>query len=69
MWKQKWMANEIYELIMLSKVSVIAKLELLITSLIFWNNGTNTLDIAQVFGLRLSGRCRTSSTIGPYLFA
>lgn len=48
-WKQKWMANGIYELIMLSKVTIIAKPELLTTTLIFWNNKTNTFD----FGLKL----------------
>lgn len=54
---------------MLSKVTVIAKPELLTTAFIFWNNETNTfdfrmgpmtptvLDMAQVFGLRPSGRC------------
>ena len=53
---------------MLSKSTVIAKLELLTTTLLFWNSGTNTfdfrigpmsptiLDMAQVFGLRPSGR-------------
>ena len=68
-WKQKWMANGIYELIMLSKVTIIAKSEFLTTTLLFWNNGTNTfnfrmgrmspivLDMAQVFMLRPSGRC------------
>ncbi|KAB2629109.1 hypothetical protein D8674_033904 [Pyrus ussuriensis x Pyrus communis] len=66
--KRKWMNNGIYELIMLSKTIVIAKLELLTTALIIWNSGTNTfdfrmspmsptiLDMAQVFGLRPSGR-------------
>ncbi|KAB2631278.1 S2-RNase [Pyrus ussuriensis x Pyrus communis] len=62
------MDNGIYELIMLSKVAVIAKPELLTITLIFWNNGTNTfdfrmgpmfptvLDMALFFGLRSSGR-------------
>ncbi|KAM2187879.1 hypothetical protein ACFX1R_031494 [Malus domestica] len=66
--KKKWMKNGIYELIMLSKTTIIAKLELLVTSLLFWNLGTNTydfrmgpmsptvLDMAQVFELRPSGR-------------
>ncbi|CAN6542666.1 unnamed protein product [Malus baccata var. baccata] len=65
--KQKWMSNGIYELIMLSKTSVISKPELLTSALLFWNTGTNTfdfrmgpmsptiLDMAQVFGLRPSG--------------
>lgn len=68
-WKKKWTSNGIYELIMLSKVTVFAKPELLTTFLIFWNTGTNTFDfrmghisptilnMAQVFGLRPSGRC------------
>ena len=63
------MENAIYELIMMSKVTVIAKPELPTTTLIFLNNGTNTfdfrmglitptvLDMAQVFGLRPFGRC------------
>lgn len=63
------MADGIYELIMLLKVIVIVKPELLTTVLFFWNNRTNTfdfrmglispmiLDIAQIFGLRPSGRC------------
>ncbi|CAN6686501.1 unnamed protein product [Malus baccata var. baccata] len=66
--KQKWMSNGIYELIMLSKISVMLKPELLTSALLFWNTGTNTfdfrmrpmsptlLDMAQVFGLRPSGR-------------
>ncbi|KAM1720878.1 hypothetical protein ACFX12_022480 [Malus domestica] len=66
--KQKWMSNGIYELIMLSKISITPKPELLASALIFWNSGTNTfdfcmgpmsptiLDMAQVFGLRPSGR-------------
>ncbi|KAM2066609.1 hypothetical protein COP2_044332 [Malus domestica] len=66
--KQKWMSNGIYELIMLSKTSVISKPELVTSALLFWNTGTNTfdfrmgpmsstiLDMAQVFGLRSSGR-------------
>ncbi|KAM1714215.1 hypothetical protein ACFX12_024851 [Malus domestica] len=66
--KRKWMNNGIYELIMLSKTSIIPKPELLVSALIFWNSGTNTfdfrmgpmsptiLDMAQVFGLRPSGR-------------
>ncbi|KAM1433285.1 hypothetical protein ACFX13_015579 [Malus domestica] len=65
--KRKWMKNGIYELIMLSKTTVVAKSELLTTTLLFWNSGTNTfdfrmgpmsptiLDMAQVFGLRPSG--------------
>lgn len=32
---KKWMANRIYELIMLSKVTVIAKPEFLTTTLLF----------------------------------
>ncbi|KAM1365123.1 hypothetical protein ACFX13_044165 [Malus domestica] len=63
------MANGIYELIMLSKVTVIAKPELLTITFIFWNNETNTfdfkiglmsltvIDMAQVFGLKSLGRC------------
>ncbi|KAB2612494.1 hypothetical protein D8674_034810 [Pyrus ussuriensis x Pyrus communis] len=66
--KWKWMNNKIYELIMLSKSIVIAKLELLTTVLIFCNLSANTfdfrmgpmtltiLDMVHVFGLRLSGR-------------
>ncbi|KAM1748105.1 hypothetical protein ACFX12_009131 [Malus domestica] len=66
--KQKWMSNGIYELIMLSKISITPKPELLASALLFWNTGTNTfdfrmgpmsptiLDMAQVFGLRPSGR-------------
>ncbi|KAM1040439.1 hypothetical protein ACFX2C_029719 [Malus domestica] len=66
--KKKWMNNGIYELIMLSKPTIIPKPELLATSLLFWNSGTNTfdfhmgpmsptiLDMAQVFGLRPSGK-------------
>ncbi|KAM1341990.1 hypothetical protein ACFX2F_006373 [Malus domestica] len=66
--KKKWMNNGIYELIMLSKTTIIPKPELLASSLLFWNSGTNTfdfrmgpmsptvLDMAQVFGLRSSGR-------------
>ncbi|KAM1614706.1 hypothetical protein ACFX13_024250 [Malus domestica] len=66
--KKKWMNNGIYELIMLSKTTIIAKPELLATSLLFWNSSTNTfdfcmgprsltvLDMAQIFGLRPSGR-------------
>ncbi|XP_070674746.1 uncharacterized protein [Malus domestica] len=66
--KQKWRNNRIYELIMLSKTSVILKPELVTSALLFWNTGTNTfdfrmgpmsptiLDMAQVFGLRPSGR-------------
>ncbi|KAB2626278.1 hypothetical protein D8674_017938 [Pyrus ussuriensis x Pyrus communis] len=62
------MENGIYKLIMMSKVTVIAKPKLLTIALLFWNNGTNTfdfrmgpmtptvLDMAQVFGLRPSGR-------------
>ncbi|KAM1870887.1 hypothetical protein ACFX14_046963 [Malus domestica] len=61
------MNNGIYELIMLSKTIVVAKLELLTTAFPFWNSGTNTfdfrmgpmspaiLDMAQVFGLRPLG--------------
>ncbi|KAM1310592.1 hypothetical protein ACFX2H_007130 [Malus domestica] len=68
-WKQKWMANGIYKLIMMSKITVSIKHELLSTALLFWNNETNTfdfrigpmtptiLDMAQVFGLRPLGRC------------
>ncbi|KAM1748718.1 hypothetical protein ACFX12_009675 [Malus domestica] len=68
-WKKKWMDNGIYELIMLFKVAVIAKLEFLTTTLIFWNNRTNTFDfrmgpmsltvlnMAQVFELRPSSSC------------
>ncbi|KAM1573568.1 hypothetical protein FF2_042937 [Malus domestica] len=63
------MANGIYELIMLSKVTVIAKPELLTITFIFWNNETNTfdfriglmsltvIDMAQVFGLKSLSRC------------
>ncbi|KAM1211257.1 hypothetical protein ACFX2G_003020 [Malus domestica] len=66
--KRKWMNNGIYELIMLSKTTVVVKPELLTIALIFWNSGTNIfdfrmgpmsptiLDMAQVFGLRPSGR-------------
>lgn len=68
-WKQKWMANGICELIMMSKTIIPIKHEPLATALIFWNNGTNTfdfkigpitptiLDMAQAFNLRPSGRC------------
>ncbi|KAB2632540.1 TMV resistance protein N-like [Pyrus ussuriensis x Pyrus communis] len=42
--KRKWINNRIYELIMLSKLTVIAKLKLLTTALLFWNSSTNTLD-------------------------
>ncbi|KAB2608814.1 TMV resistance protein N-like [Pyrus ussuriensis x Pyrus communis] len=42
-WK-KWMNNDICELIMLSKTTMIAKLELLTMVLLFWNSGTNTFD-------------------------
>lgn len=34
-WKQNWMANDIYELIMMSKVTIIAKPVLLTTALLF----------------------------------
>ncbi|KAM2968405.1 hypothetical protein FF1_028555 [Malus domestica] len=66
--KRKWMNNGIYELIMLSNTTVVAKLELLTTALLFWNSSTNTfdfrmgpmsptiLDMEQVFGLRPLGR-------------
>ncbi|KAM2146115.1 hypothetical protein ACFX1R_049596 [Malus domestica] len=66
--KKKWMSNGIYVLIMLSKISITPKPELLASALLFWNSGTNTfdfrmgpmsptiLDMAQVFGLRPSGR-------------
>ncbi|KAB2617769.1 hypothetical protein D8674_013638 [Pyrus ussuriensis x Pyrus communis] len=43
-WKRKWMNNGIYKLIMLSKVTMITKLELLTTTLLFWNTGTNIFD-------------------------
>lgn len=68
-WKKKWTSNGIYELIMLSKVTVIAKPEFLTIFLIFWNTGTNTfdfqmgpmfstiLDMIQVFRLRPLGIC------------
>ena len=68
LFKKKWMNNGIYELIMLSKTIVVANPELLTTVILFWNSGTNTfdfrmglmsptiLDMAQVFGLRQSGR-------------
>lgn len=63
------MANAIYELIMISKITIPIKHELLLTALLFRNTGTNTfdfkvghmtptiLDMAQVFGLKPSGRC------------
>ncbi|KAM2425349.1 hypothetical protein ACFX1W_022799 [Malus domestica] len=64
--KQKWINNEIYKLIMLSKTTVIAKPELLTSAFLFLNLSTNTfnfrigpmslLDMAQVFKLRHSGR-------------
>ncbi|XP_070664595.1 uncharacterized protein [Malus domestica] len=66
--KQKWMSNGIYELLVLSKTSIVPKPELLTSALLFWNTGTNTfdfcmgpmsptiLDMAQVFRLRPSGR-------------
>ncbi|KAM1004500.1 hypothetical protein ACFX2C_004692 [Malus domestica] len=66
--KQKWMSNGIYELLVLSKTSIVPKPELLTFALLFWNTGTNTfdfrmgpmsptiLDMAQVFGVRPSGR-------------
>ena len=52
--KRKWMNNGIYELIMLSKTTVVAKPELLTTTILFWNSGTNTFDfrmgpISQLF--------------------
>ena len=68
LFKKKWMSNGIYELIMLSKTTIVVKPELLATALLFGNSGTNTfdfrmgrmsptiLDMAQVFGLRTSGR-------------
>lgn len=37
--KKKWINNGIYELIMLSKVTVVAKPELLTIALLFWNTG------------------------------
>lgn len=43
-WKQKWMVNDIYELIMMSKTIVPIKHELLATAFLFWNNGTNTFN-------------------------
>ncbi|KAM2116885.1 hypothetical protein ACFX1R_010511 [Malus domestica] len=42
--KKKWMNNGIYELIMLSKTTVVIKPELLTIALFFWNSGTNTFD-------------------------
>lgn len=42
--KRKWMNNGIYELIMLSKTSILPKPELLVSALLFWNSGTNTFD-------------------------
>lgn len=41
--KQKWMNNDIYELIMLTKTIVIVKPELLTTTILFWNSGINTI--------------------------
>lgn len=61
------MANGIYELIMMSKITIPTKHELLSTALLFWNNETNifdfrmgpltltVLDMAKVFWLRSSG--------------
>lgn len=63
-WKRKWINNGIYKLIMVSKVTVIAKPKLLTTALLFWNTRINTfdfrmgpmsltiLDMAQVFELK-----------------
>lgn len=42
--KQKWMSNDIYELIMMPKTTILIKHELLFTALLFWNIGTNTFD-------------------------
>ena len=44
LFKKKWMSNGIYELIMLSKTTIVVKPELLATALLFWNSGTNTFD-------------------------
>ncbi|KAB2614643.1 hypothetical protein D8674_021231 [Pyrus ussuriensis x Pyrus communis] len=55
--KKKWMNNGIYELIMLSKVTVITKPELLTTTLLFWNAQTNTFDFRMGPKLRPSSRC------------
>ncbi|KAB2597126.1 hypothetical protein D8674_000046 [Pyrus ussuriensis x Pyrus communis] len=74
--KKKWMNNGIYELIMPSKITVVAKPELLTTVLLFWNSSTNTfdfrigpmsptiLDMVQVFGLRPSAppSCSTAES-------
>ncbi|KAB2635987.1 S2-RNase [Pyrus ussuriensis x Pyrus communis] len=46
------MVNDIYKLIMLSKITVIAKPEILTTALIFWNNETNIFDFRM--GLKAS---------------
>ncbi|KAB2599987.1 S2-RNase [Pyrus ussuriensis x Pyrus communis] len=48
-WKQKWMMNGIYELIMMLKIIVPVKHEFLSTTLLFWNNETNTFDFIMGF--------------------
>ncbi|KAB2617250.1 hypothetical protein D8674_013119 [Pyrus ussuriensis x Pyrus communis] len=55
-WKQKLMANGIYELIMMSKTTIPIKYELLLISLLFQNTGTNTFNF-RVSSLKLSGIC------------
>lgn len=47
-WKQKWMAKGIYELITLSKVTVIAKPKFLTIDILLWNNGTSTFTLEWV---------------------
>ncbi|KAB2625292.1 hypothetical protein D8674_016952 [Pyrus ussuriensis x Pyrus communis] len=57
-WKGKWMANGIYELIMMSKIIIPIKHELLPTAIIFFNNETNTFDFRMgPMTLTMSGRC------------
>ncbi|KAM2101906.1 hypothetical protein ACFX1T_000236 [Malus domestica] len=43
-WKKKWMENSIYELIMMSKITIPINHELLSATLLFWNNETNIFD-------------------------
>ena len=60
LFKKKWMNNGIYELIMLSNITIVAKPELLTTAFLFWNSDTfdfrmapmslTILDMKQVFG-------------------
>ncbi|KAM2084314.1 hypothetical protein ACFX1R_022162 [Malus domestica] len=54
--KQKWMSNGIYELLVLSKTSIVPKPELLTSALIFWNTSTNTFDFS--YGSHVSHHSR-----------